>query len=703
MTAPATIATRASNAASTAALRAFRAGFHRCLTGWADAAFELTDAVACAPTPVCSIPALSLEPVFRRSHGSLYKALARGGIDPAAARDLLRDHRPQDWPEVRWLGHGRAELPANPYDVARLEARPSLAIARKRRRCMPIRGPLPDVEIPQVSLYEFLFGGLSDADADRVGVIRASTGEEFSFRRLRHDVDHVAAWFAAHGVGAGDAVLVMLPNCPEYVTAFHGVARAGAAASPVNTQYTSWEIAHQLRTTGAQWVIVEAGLTGAVAAALEVVGLGPDRMIVVGEASGPDAGEAGEAGNGAARTTDHQDTTDYRELTSYQGSPPADPVTDPARHVAALPMSSGLGGLQKAVMLTHRNLVANVAQFNPVLAPLGIGHCLVAFLPFSHVYALTDSMHYALANRFPLVTMAVFDPVHYLEAISRYKATLLYVVPPVAGLLARHPVVDEYDVSSVEVIISGASSLDQKIGERLAARMNARVLQGYGMTETSPVTHVMHPDQPDVRFETIGPALPNVTFRVVDVKTGQDVEVPATGESEPGELWCSGPNVMLGYYNEPDATARIIDADGYLHTGDLVRVDARGIVRIVGRTKELIKNRGFQVPPAELEAVLATHPAVADAGVYGTALPNGSGDEVPHAIVQLADGLPVDAASPAELRTYLAQRTAGFKHVRSVTIVDRVPRSPEGDLLRRALPLLAAKAKAAAKQASGAR
>lgn len=562
---------------------------------------------------------------------------------------------------------------------------------------MPIHGPLPDVDIPQISLYGLIFANLTDEDAHRVAVVRASTGEEFTYGRLRDEVDHVAAWFASRGVGPGDAVVLMLPTSPEFVTAFHGIARCGAAASPANTLYTAWEIAHQLRTTGAGWIVLDAALAQAMLPALETVGLGADRLIVVDSES-----PAGTAGSprpealppGAVR---------YGELTSYESKGTAaspDPVVDPATHVASLPMSSGIGGLQKAAMLTHTNLVANVVQYNPVLAPLGIAHTLVAFLPFSHVYALTDTMHYALSNRYPLVTLSEFDTANYLEAIVRYKATLLYVVPPVAGLLASHPFVDEYDLSSVEVIVSGAASLDQRIGERLAARLGARVLQGYGMTETSPVTHVMIPDQPDVRFEAIGPALPNVRFRVVDVRTGRDVDVPAVGESEPGELWCAGPNVMLGYYNNPAATAAMIDADGFLHTGDLVRVDARGIVRIVGRTKELIKNRGFQVPPAELEGILRTHPAVADAGVYGVPLPNGSGDEVPHALVQLADSVAPGSVTAADLMAYLAQRAAKFKHVRSVTFIPQVPRSPDGVLLRRALPLLAAKVKADAKAAA---
>lgn len=308
---------------------------------------------------------------------------------------------------------------------------------------------------------------------------------------------------------------------------------------------------------------------------------------------------------------------------------------------------------------------------------------MVAFLPFSHVYALSVTMNYALSERFLLVTMPQFEPAMYLETCQKYKATMLFVVPSVASLIASNPMVDDYDLSSVRVIICGAAPLSEGLGNAMAARLGVKVLQGYGMTECSPVTHVMLPDMENVSCETCGPGIPNVDYRVVDPKTGQDVDVPEIGESEPGELWVRGPNIMIGYLDLPEETAEIIDPEGYLHTGDLVKLDARGVIRIVGRTKELIKNHGFQVAPAELEAVLGTHPAVADAGVFGVAMNDGTGDEVPYALIQLKPG---QKATPIDIIKHINPQVAKYKYLRSVTFVDEIPRTADGKLDRAKLP-----------------
>lgn len=334
-------------------------------------------------------------------------------------------------------------------------------------------------------------------------------------------------------------------------------------------------------------------------------------------------------------------------------------------------------------MLSHRNLVANMLQFNEVLAPLGDEVSLVAFLPYSHIYALTTNLNYGLLRRATQYTMAGFDPALFLGIVSKHRPAILFVVPPVAAFLARHPAVDKADLSSVKLIVSGAAPLDGAVGDALAVRLGARVIQGYGMTELSPVTHVIPLDWPDPDLGTIGTAIPNVRFRVVDPDSGEDVAVPAFGESEPGELWCSGPNAMLGYLGEvPDADA-VRDADGWVHTGDLVVVDNRGVVRIVDRIKELIKRRGMQIAPAELEALLASHPAVADAAVLGVRTK--TGEEVPHALVQLAPGA---EASGSELRQFVAGTVARYKQLGGVTFVEKVPRSAAGKILRRELPAL---------------
>lgn len=535
---------------------------------------------------------------------------------------------------------------------------------------MILRGPLPDVDIPVISLYQLAFGGLTDAQAAEIGISHPETGQALSWGELRDHVERVAAWLSAHGVGIGDAVALALPTCPEFATAFHGACRSGGAAAPMNVQYSANEFAHHMGASRAKYAITTAKLAPAVLQAAQKLGWPAGHVIVTGD-------EAPPAG-----------AISYSELTSSTDPLPPENVADPKTHVAVVPLSSGIGGLQKPVMLSHYNLVADLHQLLPVMeSVIGTGQQqrLVAFLPLSHVYGLTCLLNLSLSQRFPMVTMSQFDPAAYLTNCATHKATILHVVPPVAAMLAYQPEVDFFDLSAAKVAICGAAPLSQAVGDAFAKRLGVEVLQGYGMTELSPVSHVMVPGMPDVSCETIGPAVPNLEFRVVDVATGQDVEVPAVGESEPGDLWVRGPNVMLGYLGMPEETAKIIDPDGFLHTGDLVRVDHRGVVRIVGRCKELIKNKGFQVAPAELEAVLREHPAVADAGVYGVPMNDGTGDESPYALVVLKPGM---TATPIDMIKHVSPRVAKYKFLRSVKFVPAIPRGADGEILRDKLPTL---------------
>ena len=239
------------------------------------------------------------------------------------------------------------------------------------------------------------------------------------------------------------------------------------------------------------------------------------------------------------------------------------------------------------------------------------------------------------------------------------------------------------DLSSLKLIVCGAAPLDGPVGAALQSRLGVRVVQGYGMTELSPVTHVIPLDRTDIDLGTIGPAIPNVRFRVVDPETGLDVAPPTPGEvSTPGELWCAGPNAMLGYLGVPRDADAVLDADGFVHTGDLVTVDAEGVVRIVDRIKELIKRRGMQIAPAELEAILCQHPAVADAAVFGvTSKSTGAaGEQVPHGLVQLRPGA---EATASELTAWVSDRVAPHKRLGGVHFVEKVPRSAAGKILRR--------------------
>jgi acyl-CoA synthetase (AMP-forming)/AMP-acid ligase II len=337
-----------------------------------------------------------------------------------------------------------------------------------------------------------------------------------------------------------------------------------------------------------------------------------------------------------------------------------------------LPYSSGTTGRAKGVILTHRNLVANLLQMRSVnrIAP---GGRLLAVLPFFHIYGMTVLLNQGIDRRATVVTLPRFDLERFLQAITDHRVQRVYVVPPIALALAKHPDVDAHDLSSLESICSGAAPLDAELSNAVARRLGCRVVQGYGMTEMSPVSHHV-PDGVDVDRASVGYLLPNMEARIVDA-VGDEV---SPGQS--GELWCRGPNVMAGYLNDADATAATIDADGWLRTGDLAKVDDGGLFTILDRLKELIKYKGYQVPPAELEALLLTHERIADAAVVGVR--DAEGEEVPKAYVV---GRPGADLTADEVMAFVAERVAPYKKVRMVEFLDAIPRSASGKILRKDL------------------
>jgi len=273
-----------------------------------------------------------------------------------------------------------------------------------------------------------------------------------------------------------------------------------------------------------------------------------------------------------------------------------------------------------------------------------------------------------------VVTLPRFDLPELLRVIADHRVQRLLVVPPIMLALAKHPLVDSYDLSSVELASSGAAPLDAELARTVGLRLGCQVKQGYGMTELSPVSHCW-PDWQEPDVATVGPLVPNMEAVVVDLATG--AELP-TGER--GELWCRGPNVMSGYLNDPEATAATLDADGWLHTGDLATVNADGVFTIVDRLKELIKYRAWSVAPAELEAVLLTHDRIADAAVIGVR--DVDGEEVPKAFVVARAGADLTAA---DVTVFVAERVAPYKKVRAVEFVDAIPKSAAGKILRKDL------------------
>jgi acyl-CoA synthetase (AMP-forming)/AMP-acid ligase II len=283
---------------------------------------------------------------------------------------------------------------------------------------------------------------------------------------------------------------------------------------------------------------------------------------------------------------------------------------------------------------------------------------------------MTVLMNYTLSRGATIVTAPRFDMVQMLELTQKHRITRLFLVPPIVLGIAKHPIIDQYDLSSVKQIFSGAAPLGGELAEAAAARVGCSVAQGYGMTELSPVSHAI--PEGEVRPGSSGTLLPNTRARLVDPETGE--------AAEEGELWIAGPQVMKGYLNNPEATTLTIDAEGWLHTGDIARIDADGHLYIVDRLKELIKVKGFQVPPAELEALLIQHPEVADVAVIG--IPDEVSGELPKAFIVRKAGTSVSAAT---LSAYVAEHVATYKQVHHIEFIDAIPKSASGKILRREL------------------
>jgi 4-coumarate--CoA ligase len=535
--------------------------------------------------------------------------------------------------------------------------------------------PYPDVEVPNLGIYDYLFGALAEEDLDRVAVVDGSSGAETTYRALRGQIDALAGAVAAQGLGVNGVAAILCPNVPAFAAVFHGLLRAGATVTTINSLYTADEIAVQLADAGAGWLFTVSALLPAAREAAQRTGIPASRLVVLDGADG------------------HPSLGDLLAM----GAPAPRVSFDPATHVAVLPYSSGTTGRPKGVMLSHRNLIANVEQARGLLG-VGSEDRLLALLPFFHIYGLTVLLNLALRQRATLVTMPRFDLPEFLRIIQQHRCSYLFIAPPVAVALAKHPLVADYDLGSVHTTLSGAAPLDGELGTRLAERLGCRVLQGYGMTEMSPVSHLIPRDSRDVPVSSVGHTVPNMQCRLVDPATGEDIPVPAEGTSAPGHLLCRGPNVMLGYLNRPQETADTLDADGFLRTGDIATVRADGVVTIVDRLKELIKYNGYQIAPAELEALLLTHPGIADSAVIGTL--DADGQEVPKAFVVRQPGADGDALDAAGVMDFVAAKVAPFKKVRRVEFIEAVPKSASGKILRRVLKPTEPAAEQAAEPAS---
>src|SRR4029078_2191481 len=295
--------------------------------------------------------------------------------------------------------------------------------------------------------------------------------------------------------------------------------------------------------------------------------------------------------------------------------------------LVALPYSSGTTGLPKGVMLTHHNLVANLCQMEG-LCYFYETDTLICVLPLFHIYGLVVVLNMGLYSGATVVLMPRFELESFLKAVQDYDVSLAHIVPPIVLSLSKHPIVDNYKLPKLKKFVSGAEPLGEELTRACMDRLGCSVRQGYGMTETSPVTHSSPAPPKQIKFGSVGVPAPNTECKIIELETGESL-----GRNQKGEVCVRGPQIMVGYLNNPEATARTIDADGWLHTGDIGYADEDGHFFILDRAKELIKYKGFQVPPAELEAVLLTHPCVADAAVIPCR--DDEAGEIPKAFVVL--------------------------------------------------------------------
>ncbi|MEM7724036.1 MAG: AMP-binding protein [Pseudomonadota bacterium] len=500
------------------------------------------------------------------------------------------------------------------------------------------------VDIPAMSITETLFEGLGGRE-NEVAVIDGPTGRGLTAGTLMRMIRRLAGGLTERGVLPGGTVALLAPNIPEYPVVFHGVAYGGGTVTTINPTYTAPEIRHQLLDAGAVMMVTVPDFVDVARAAME--GTEVKDLVIIG----------------AKKCLSLEDVLGQEMLEQA-------PV-DLEKDVVVLPYSSGTTGKPKGVMLSHRNMVANVTQ-SAAVSGITPTDTAVAFLPFFHIYGMTVLMNMFLNQRARIVTMPRFDLELFLRLIQDHKATRLYIVPPVAVALAKHPMVDDYDVSSVTEIFSGAAPLGPETEKAVGDRFGANSVQGYGMTEMSPISHMTVGG--NVRHGSSGQAVPSTECRIVHPETGVDC-----GPNEEGELWVRGPQVMLGYLGRPDATAETMDGD-WLKTGDLAVIDDDGFMFIRDRLKELIKYNGFQVAPAEVEAALIAHDGISDAAVIGR--PDEAAGEIPVAFVVKAPGVEV---SDADLKAHCEGCLAHYKHPGEFRFVDSVPKSASGKILRREL------------------
>jgi acyl-CoA synthetase (AMP-forming)/AMP-acid ligase II len=503
---------------------------------------------------------------------------------------------------------------------------------------MIFRSPWPPLQYASASVGDAVLGAARQF-GDKPALIEGETGRTLTYRQLIHGAERVAAGLARAGLEPGQPLALALPNSIDFALAFFGAIRAGAWVVPINPIYTPAEMEHQIRDSGARFLVTVPERAANLAAAV-------DGIFDVGGR--------------------------WNELLECGGAPPE--VQSTSDDLAILPYSSGTTGKPKGVMLTHANVLANVHQF---IAAMELKHqdVLVNVFPLYHVAGLNCVLNSHLTVGATVILMKRFDLEGWLALIEQYRGTHVLIPPPVVLAIAKSPSWNQFRLDSLQRAFCGAAPLGADMQEAFEDRTGLVLRQGWGMTEATGVLSSDANDRTSRKLGSCGYLAPSVEARVVDVATLQEL-----GPQETGEIWLRGPNIMKGYWKQPAATMDTLASDGWMRTGDIGYIDSDGCIYLGDRLKELIKYNAQQVAPAELEDIIQSHPAVLDAAVIGA--PDEAAGEIPMAFVVLRDGAYLDAA---ELMSFVAARVAPHKKVRAVEFIDEIPKSPTGKILRRLL------------------
>ncbi|KAI9474120.1 MAG: hypothetical protein EXX96DRAFT_529259 [Benjaminiella poitrasii] len=528
---------------------------------------------------------------------------------------------------------------------------------------MVYNSTLADLNLPKSGILQFLFANTNKTPEDKPVLVDAITGRHLTYSQLRDSVLRFGAGLQdICDFKENDVLVLYAPNQYNYFVPLLGVLAAGGTASPANPNYNVEELSYQLEMTRAKVLICHKENIKNALVAANRAGIPETRIFVFGDENVD--------GIASFEKTLLRDRRAVPKMLTHE---------EAKDKVAYLCFSSGTTGKSKGVMTTHANVTSNTLQWTSIDDPFvdKDNDRMMGVLPFFHVFGLAAILHSALYWGIPVYVLPRFDLKKFCETVEKYKITIAPLVPPVYLLLAKEELVSNYDLSSLRIGISGAAPLSGELGREVMTRLpNLKIKQGYGLTEISPAAIVEPLDR--TVDGSIGILLPNMLAKVVD-ENGKEV-----AQGERGELWLKGPNVMKGYLNNPEATADCIDKEGYFHTGDVVIVDERQHFYVVDRIKELIKYKGFQVPPAELEGILLKSPIISDCavvGVYDTA----QATEIPRAYVVLKDAIEPSNQLAKEIMKFVAGQVIPYKQIRSIRFVDTIPKSPSGKILRRLL------------------